>query len=228
MNNEEEIKKLKKAECQKKYRESHKSKLRDYDKAKYERNKDKILKRSKTYYHDNKSHKLGYGKSYYENNSEKIKKTNNDRYHLNKSIISEKGKEYYKKNKKIINSRNYRYLKTRRSVDPVFRMIGNIRSRMYMGLKSQSIKKSVRTLELLGASKEDVWKHLESQFKEGMTRENHGHKGWHVDHVRPCSSFDLSDPEEQKKCFHYTNLQPLWWWENLSKGSKIVDNVSKT
>ena len=54
-----------------------------------------------------------------------------------------------------------------------------------------------------------------------MTWENHGRYGWHIDHIMPCSSFDLTDPEQQKKCFHYTNLQPLWAHENMSKGAKI-------
>ena len=54
-----------------------------------------------------------------------------------------------------------------------------------------------------------------------MTWKNWGVKGWHLDHIIPCASFDLSLPEEQKKCFHYTNLQPLWAEDNLSKGSKL-------
>ena len=52
-----------------------------------------------------------------------------------------------------------------------------------------------------------------------MTRENYGK--WHIDHIRPCSSFDLSKPEEQSICFHYSNLMPLWAEENLKKGSKL-------
>ena len=58
-----------------------------------------------------------------------------------------------------------------------------------------------------------------------MTRENHGLRGWHIDHIKPCSSFDLSDPEQQKKCFHYTNLQPLWAKENLEKSNKVILNT---
>lgn len=60
-----------------------------------------------------------------------------------------------------------------------------------------------------------------------MTWENYGVHGWHIDHIRPCKSFDLTDPEQQKECFHYTNLQPLWWWENLEKGGKWENTTSQ-
>ena len=77
------------------------------------------------------------------------------------------------------------------------------------------------SVELLGASIPDVIKHLEKQFKQGMTWKNHGKDGWHIDHIRPCASFDLSKLEEQKKCFHYNNLQPLWSVDNIKKGAKL-------
>lgn len=50
---------------------------------------------------------------------------------------------------------------------------------------------------------------------------NHGLEGWHIDHIIPCNAFDLSDESQQKKCFHFSNLQPLWAFENLSKGDRI-------
>lgn len=87
-------------------------------------------------------------------------------------------------------------------------------------LKGQN--KSKPTLQLLGCSISHFKKHLESQFTEGMTFENHGPKGWHIDHIIPVSSFNLSDPDQQKKCFHFSNLQPLWYEDNLKKGSKLV------
>lgn len=78
-------------------------------------------------------------------------------------------------------------------------------------------KKTIPSAELLGCTYEQLLAHLESQFSDGMNWENYGE--WHIDHIRPCASFDLLDPEEQRKCFHYTNLQPLWALDNLLKGA---------
>jgi hypothetical protein len=77
-------------------------------------------------------------------------------------------------------------------------------------------------LNLLGCPVEQFKSHLEKLWQSNMTWENHGIDGWHIDHIIPCASFDLSKIEEQKKCFHYTNLQPLWGRENQSKGKKIT------
>lgn len=74
-----------------------------------------------------------------------------------------------------------------------------------------------KTTELIGCSFAELKAHLESQFKDGMTWENYGQRGWHIDHIIPCAAFDLTDPEQQKKCFHYTNLQPMWCEENQRK-----------
>lgn len=80
-------------------------------------------------------------------------------------------------------------------------------------------RKSSTTLDLLGCSVATLSNHLEIQFTEGMVWDNHGE--WHIDHIRPCASFDLSDPEQQRMCFHYTNLQPLWKFDNLSKNDSF-------
>ena len=101
------------------------------------------------------------------------------------------------------------------------RLSVQLRNRIRRALKDSSNVKNERTEDLLGSTISDVRKYLEGLFVEGMTWENYGNKGWHVDHIIPCSFFDLSLPEEQKKCFHYTNLRPLWETDNLSKGSKV-------
>ena len=106
--------------------------------------------------------------------------------------------------------------------DPAAHLGSCLRTRLLTGLKAKSCKKAYSTLEYLGCSFYECKKYLEAQFKEGMTWKNHGKKGWHVDHIRPVASFDLKDPEQVKKCFHYTNLQPLWWRDNLTKGAKTA------
>ena len=75
-------------------------------------------------------------------------------------------------------------------------------------------------MESLGCTLEELKKHLESQFQEGMSWNNWAVDGWHIDHIKPLAKFNLIDPEEQKKACHYTNLQPLWAKDNLSKGDK--------
>ena len=113
--------------------------------------------------------------------------------------------EYYKE-----------YNRNRRAVDPSYKIRGNLSTRIYLALRDGS--KSDSMLNLLGCSIEELWRHLESQFTDGMTRSNYGE--WHVDHIKPCCSFDLSDELQQRKCFHYSNLQPLWAKDNLRKSGK--------
>jgi hypothetical protein len=85
------------------------------------------------------------------------------------------------------------------------------------------LSKSNKTLALVGCDSVLLKLHLERQFKKGMTWDNRNL--WHIDHIVPCASFDLTDPDQQKQCFHYTNLQPLWAKENLSKGARITQPI---
>jgi hypothetical protein len=149
----------------------------------------------------------------------------NEKQSRDKTIYTEeerkqKGREYYnrvKKTKEFWEKRR-KYHHHKKSSDINYVLVRRLRKRLYDALKSA--KKSSSALKLLGCSIEELKKHLESQFTEGMSWENHGYYGWHIDHIKPCYAFDLTDPEEQKKCFHWTNLQPLWWWENLEKGAR--------
>jgi len=102
--------------------------------------------------------------------------------------------------------------------DPIARkVVRGIRSRIIHVLQGRT--KSKPTLRLLGVnSKEEFKIYLESKFDKGMNWDNYG-TAWHVDHIRPVASFNLSDPTEQGKCFHHTNLQPLWAEENMVKSS---------
>ena len=100
-----------------------------------------------------------------------------------------------------------------------------VRNRLLLAVKRQRIGKSDRTMKLIGCSWKDLKKHLENQFVNGMSWDNYGE--WHIDHIIPCASFDLSDPNQQRICFNFRNLQPLWAKDNLSKGSKIPDNIEE-
>jgi hypothetical protein len=98
------------------------------------------------------------------------------------------------------------------------RLAVNLRTRLRRVTLGHRRRSAV--LGLLGCDLESFKRHLESLFQPDMTWENYGYRGWHIDHVIPCTSFDLASPAEQARCFHYTNLQPLWRWDNQSKGNK--------
>ncbi|MCC5957687.1 MAG: hypothetical protein JJU07_16425 [Natronohydrobacter sp.] len=116
---------------------------------------------------------------------------------------------------------NTAYKNWRYAEDPSYALARATRSRVHHALKAAvgSPGKARPTMELLGCSAEDYRLHLESMWEPGMTWENWSPDGWHIDHVRPLASFDLSDPGQQAKAFHYTNTRPLWSKDNLSKGS---------
>jgi hypothetical protein len=139
-------------------------------------------------------------------------------YYKNKQKVRERQKQYEIETK-IIRRLYYReWERTKMNNDPVYRIRKTLNNRLRAALKKK--KKNNSILELCGVGLELVKQHLESQFKDGMSWDNHGK--WHIDHIIPISSFNLLDPEEVKKACHYTNLQPLWSYENLAKGSKIV------
>ena len=110
------------------------------------------------------------------------------------------------------------YHRQRRKADPIYQIISNCRSRLTKVLKNGHYKKT-KTFSLIGCSPEFLKTHLELQFKVGMSWDNYGQ--WHIDHIKPCASFDLSDFSQQAVCFHFSNLQPLWAKENLQKGAKV-------
>jgi len=112
------------------------------------------------------------------------------------------------------------YMAERAGNDVDFKLRGVLRARVRAAVTRGGGEKSRRTMKLVGCSVPKLRQHLEAQFTEGMTWDNHGE--WHIDHIKPCASFDLTDAEQQRECFNYTNLQPLWARDNLSKGAKTL------
>lgn len=113
----------------------------------------------------------------------------------------------------------------RRYSTPHGKLMVNARNRLRSVFALLGMKKPVSTLKLTGCNWSQLKTHIESQFKAGMSWENYGIHGWHVDHKKPIASFDLTDESQLRECFHFSNLQPLWAIENLKKGC-IVEMVA--
>lgn len=107
-------------------------------------------------------------------------------------------------------------LRRREKADFQFKILQRIRARITAAVRGRNKHQS--SLNLLGCSLEAFKAHLEKQFKDGMSWANYG--DWHIDHIRPCATFDFNNPSALKECFHYTNLQPMWKLDNQRKNSK--------
>lgn len=148
----------------------------------------------------------GYNKEYVKNNSEKIKQYQKEYQIKNQKKIKDQKLDYHSKNKDKLNE----YRRNHRKSYSHVRIANNLRTRVRMAVKRKNNTKVDSTTKMLGCDIFSFKKYLESKFTKGMSWENYGSDGWHIDHIIPCTSFDLADPEQQKICFHYTNLQPLW------------------
>lgn len=133
-----------------------------------------------------------------------------------------KRKIYLEANKDKINSQRKSYYRERKKADSLFNMKCNLRSRTSMAFINKGYSKNTKTQEMLGVGWEIAKAHIERQFTKGMNWNNYGE--WHIDHIIPLSS--AKTPERLKQLCHYTNLQPLWAEENLSK--KDIINGQQT
>jgi len=203
-----------------------------------QKNKEHIKFHHKEWYQQNKKHILRKAKErreknpeYMENwrkeNEEHIKEYVREYTQIHREHINKRNTEYRNKNKEKNKQHNREYFrkyqKEREERDISFKLARRIRHRIYLAIKNNSTSSHI--IEKIGCNIEEYKQHLEKQFKPGMSWSNWNFYGWHIDHIKPCSSFDLNDPEEVKKCFHYSNAQPLWAHENLSKGDSYETKV---
>lgn len=119
--------------------------------------------------------------------------------------------------KKCSNNYTVSRFRERKKTDIDFRIRKAYSSRIRRALSFTGRKKAGITVELLGCSIKEFRNHLEIRFKPNMSWDNYGQ--WHIDHVKPCSAFDLTKEDQQRECFHFSNLQPLWANENANKSS---------
>jgi hypothetical protein len=138
----------------------------------------------------------------------------------NRSRIRELDRKYWHEGN--TKQKRYEYIKKRKETDLEFHLKENARARAHGLLKKALETKNTKqccTEDFFGCTLSFLAEHLRSQYKPGMTDKNYG-KEWHLDHIKPCSLFDLTNEKEFKECWHYTNLQPLWAAENLAKSDK--------
>ena len=164
-------------------------------------------------------------KKYKEDNKDYLKEYNKKWQNENKDYVKQKKIIYNKENKDLINEYRRNYLKKRRMIDSNFKLSCDLRTLIlssYNRACNGIYSKSNTTENILGCSIQEFIEHLQTLFTEGMTLENHGNceECWHIDHIIPISS--AKTEEEIIKLNHYTNLQPLWSRENMSKGNKLI------
>jgi len=169
-------------------------------------------------------------KEYNTINKEKISKWNKKHYIDNREHYIKKNKQYGKDNPEVRRKATAKYLKNnpeyynqyrinRYNTDPQFKLRIVLGNRLNGVLKKNKTNKTSNIIVLLGCSLDEVKQHIEKQFTELMFWENHGIY-WEIDHIIPCDKFNLIDIEQQKQCFHYSNLQPLTKTENRQKSNK--------
>jgi hypothetical protein len=150
----------------------------------------------KVWYSETRKERNEYRSKYYQRNKEKI--------------LTQNKKQTNKRNI----ARNKKY-----NEDPVFKIKRLLSTRIKEVLKLKSFNKKQTYNSIVGCSPEFLMEHIEKQFTEGMSWENHGLYGWHIDHIVPLSS--AKTEKEIYKLSHFTNLQPLWAKDNLKKSDKI-------
>lgn len=200
-------------DCNKKYREQNKESIKKYRvdnkesiKKYYQENKEILKEYFKNWLTRNKYDKKKYDKKYYQENKEKKDKTNKIYRENNREKISKRRNQYYQKRIKI---------------DTIYKFKSRIRSLISGSFKrgKNQFKKNATTENILGCTIEEFIKYISCKFTEGMTLENYGE--WHLDHIIPLAG--ATTEEEIIKLNHYTNFQPLWAKDNLSKSSKVLE-----
>lgn len=161
---------------------------------------------------------------YRQKNKELIKEYNKKYKSEHKDEIKKYNHRYNIENRNIIQTRHTQYLKNKRLTDPKYKLNCTLRNRIKAFINGENRKK---TKILLGCSQDIICKWLEFQFTNDMKLSNHGLL-WHIDHVIPCNKFNINDKDEQLKCFNWSNLQPLYVYDNLSKKDTInIDEINK-
>ena len=167
------------------------------------------------YRKENRERLLEQKRVYYQENRERILA----RIRQNPECKQQYDREYHRINKEKCRERRKIYQRGYRDI-PGKRLAHNLRNRLSKFIRRSSGRESTEIL--LGCSFEEFKGYVAAQFHGGMSWENYG-RHWHIDHIMPVVAFDLNDPQQVRRCFHFSNLRPLSARENLRKNSRITD-----
>lgn len=196
------------------------------------------LEKQRNWYHLNQPARRKRAKEYRKENKEKIREQKKRNYFEALSKPDSYIIKYRESGKAQINSRKS-YLRNKEKIlekdrerlktDVEYNLKRRTKTRIRNGLAYfvKGLRKDRGTVELLGCSLSQFKEHIEKQFTKDMNWDEFLKGRIHLDHIKPIASFNLSDIEEQKKCFNYKNVQPLWSWQNLRKGSREINFTAK-
>jgi hypothetical protein len=208
-------KECRKTDCLKYYKENREKVLashRKYNK----QNEEKIAIKKREYREINKEKIAVKKQKYYQENRSKINCKCRKYYQQNKEKCLESIRKYHEENKEKITDYRRKYFRERRKEDPQFRLTNNIRGALGMCLKKARLEKNDRTFKYISCSPSFLLERLEKmRIERGLTE-------YHIDHMMPLSSFDLSDPKQLRRAWHFSNLQLLSAVDNLKKSNKII------
>lgn len=213
-------------EWMRKFRKAHPEKTREVAARYLEKNSHKVRACQKRRYQEKREQIIAQACEYSRANREKI----NARNRARRAADPEKAKAasracYLRRREK---DKAYRagkrselaaYMRHKRNTDPQFAMADRLRRRINQAISRSNTKKCGGLAETAGCDLAALVLHIESQFLPGMSWDNR--RSWHIDHIVPLSAFDLTDPEQQKVAFHFTNLRPIWAGDNLRKHASI-------
>ncbi len=151
-------------------------------------------------------------------NQEAISSRRRAAYKTDPTKYNEQNKRSYRKHRTARVQAVSRYVRQKLKTDRKFKLTKIVRDRFKKALRNKY--KGGSAIKNLGCSIDFLVKYLEERFAPGMSWNNYGRFGWHIDHIRPLSAFDLSDPAQVAQACHYSNLQPLWASDNLRKSNK--------
>lgn len=201
-----------------KYGEKIRARSRDWSK----NNRDKVKERTKKRTTEQRERDIQRSKKWAEKNRERKRQSDREYREKNKEKCAARAKKYRQEKRHILREKSRERLKN----NPVVALAYRYRSTLMASLKRKGFTKKSKSAEILGCDWETFKVHLESYFQPGMTWENMGRGGWHIDHHIPIAM--AKTEEDALRLNHYTNLRPLWWLDNIRKKDKHPDEFYGT